>query len=82
MTETLTVPLTPEAAKRLRELAAEQGETVEAVAGQVLEDAAADMMGSMGDDEELRRRIDEYRRTGESVSAEDVHAWLSSLDRS
>ena len=76
MADTLTIPLTPQAADRLRRLAEASGETLEALARGLLEDAAAEFDGAMGDDAELSRRIALWREHRLGVSAEDVHAWL------
>lgn len=78
MADTLTIPLTPEAAAKLRRMAADGGETVEALAQQLLEDAA-DEIAEFGDDAELARRIARWRETKASALSADVHAWLDSL---
>jgi len=76
MADTLTIPLTPEAAERLRELAEAAGESVEALARGLLEDTAAQFDGAMGDDVELARRIALWREHRTGASADDVHNWL------
>jgi predicted transcriptional regulator len=76
MADTLTIPLAPEAAERLRRLAEASGETLEALAQGLLEDTAAEFDSAMGDDAELARRIALWREHRFGVPAEDVHAWL------
>ncbi len=76
MTDTLTIPLTAEAAERLRRLAEVSGETVEELAQSLLEDAATEFDDRMGDDAELARRIALWREHRLGVAAGEAHAWL------
>jgi predicted transcriptional regulator len=76
MADKLTIPLHPEAAKRLRQLASASGESLEAMAQGLLEDTAAEFDGAMGDDAELARRVAAWKADGLSIASEDVHAWL------
>lgn len=76
MPDTLTIPLTPGAAHRLRRLAEASGETLEELAQGLLQDVAAEFDGAMGDDGELARRIALWREHRLGVSAAEVHAWL------
>ena len=63
---------------RLRELAAERGQDVAAVIAEAvaLLDSVVDIAGP--DVAEDRRRLDEFRRTNEAVSLDDVKAWVAS----
>lgn len=76
MADTLTIPLTPQAAEQLRKLAEAAGESVEDLAQGLLEDTAAQFEGAMGDDAELARRIALWREHRTGASAGDVHDWL------
>jgi len=76
MADTLTIPLAPEVAERLRRLASESGESLESLAQGLLEETAAEFDGAMGDDAELRRRIEAWKADRTSVSADDLHAEL------
>jgi predicted transcriptional regulator len=79
MADTLTIPLAPELAERLRQLAQATGESVEALAKNVLEDTVAEFGDAMGDDDELRRRIEAWKADRVSTPAEEVHQTLQSL---
>jgi predicted transcriptional regulator len=63
---------------RLRELAAERGQDVAAVLAEAvaLLDSVVDIAGP--DIAEDRRRLDEFKRTGEAVPLDDVKAWVAS----
>lgn len=63
---------------RLRELAAERGQDVAAILAEAvaLLDSVVDIAGP--DIAEDRRRLDEFRRTNEAVSLDDVKAWVAS----
>jgi len=63
---------------RLRELAAERGQDVAAVLGEAvaLLDSVVDIAGP--DVAEDRRRLDEFRRTGQAVPLDEVKAWVAS----
>lgn len=70
MADTITIPLTPEAAARLRQLAETAGESVEDLARGLLEDTAAEF--GVDDDAELARRVALWREHRAGSSAEDV----------
>lgn len=80
MTEQFVLTLDSEAAARLKRLAAETGESFEDLARHMLEDAARDIAGDLGDDAELARRVEVWRQTRASVDSASAHAWLQSLD--
>jgi len=63
---------------RLRELAAERGQDVAAVLAEAvaLLDSVVDIAGP--DVAEDRRRLDEFRRTGQAVPLDEVKAWVAS----
>ncbi|MET0547466.1 MAG: hypothetical protein ABWZ40_14280 [Caulobacterales bacterium] len=79
MAQQITLNIDAKAAERLERLASETGETVEALAQRVLEDAAEDIGGDLGDDAELGRRIALWRETRAAVDGAQVHDWLDSL---
>jgi len=72
MADTLTIPLTPEAAARLRQLAETAGESLEELAQGLLEDTAAEFGDVSGNDAELARRVELWREHRSGASAEDV----------
>lgn len=76
MADTLTIPLDPDVAERLRRLASESGESLEALAKGLLEETAAEFDGAMGDDAELRRRVAAWKADRASVPADELHAEL------
>jgi predicted transcriptional regulator len=63
---------------RLRELAAERGQDIAAVLAEAvaLLDSVVDIAGP--DIAEDRRRLDEFRRTGQAVPLDEVKAWVAS----
>jgi predicted transcriptional regulator len=63
---------------RLRGLAAERGQDVAAVLAEAvaLLDSVVDIAGP--DIAEDRRRLDEFRRTGQAVPLDEVKAWVAS----
>jgi predicted transcriptional regulator len=63
---------------RLRELAAERGQDIAVVLAEAvaLLDSVVDIAGP--DIAEDRRRLDEFKRTKEAVSLDDVKAWIAS----
>jgi predicted transcriptional regulator len=63
---------------RLRELAAERGQDVAAVLAEAvaLLDSVVDIAGP--DVAEDRRRLDEFKRTGQAVPLGEVKAWVAS----
>lgn len=79
MADTITLSLDPETTEQLRRVAAESGESIEAVAQRVLVEAAAGLTDDEGEDDDLRQRIDAWERTREGVPSAEVHAYLRSL---
>ncbi len=73
-----TLEIDVETDARLRELAAERGQDVAAVLAEAvaLLDSVVDIAGP--DIAEDRRRLDEFRRTGEAVPLDEVKAWVAS----
>jgi predicted transcriptional regulator len=63
---------------RLRQLAAERGQDVAAVLAEAvaLLDSVVDIAGP--DVTEDRRRLDEFKRTRQAVSLDEVKAWVAS----
>lgn len=59
MADTLTINLTPDAADRLRRLAADHGQSVEEFTRQLVEDATDELSHELSEDQlaELRRRV-------------------------
>jgi hypothetical protein len=80
MADTLTIPITPEAAEKLRTMAADRGETVEALAQRVLQDVAESGGGESLLSEEqqadLRERI---RNPGRMLSKAESDAFFDRL---
>lgn len=64
---------------RLRQLAEASGEPVEELARGVLEDTVADVDEAMGDDQEIDRRIADWKENRLGVTAAEMHAWLRAL---
>jgi predicted transcriptional regulator len=73
-----TLDIDIETDARLRELAAERGQDVAAVLAEAvaLLDSVVDIGGP--DIAEDRRRLDEFKRTKEAVSLDEVKAWVAS----
>ena len=76
MADTLTIPLAPEVVERLRQLASATGESLESLAQGVLEDTVAEFDSAMGDDEELKRRLEAWKADRISIPADEVHQKL------
>lgn len=79
MADTLTIPLAPEVVERLRQLASATGESLESLAQGVLEDTVAEFDSAMGDDDELKRRIADWKANRDGVPADEVHQAMRAL---
>ena len=73
-----TLEIDAETDARLRALAAERGQDVAAVLAEAvaLLDSVVDIAGP--DIAEDRRRLDEFRRSGQAVPLDEVKAWVAS----
>ncbi|HUI97465.1 MAG TPA: hypothetical protein VLX44_17045 [Xanthobacteraceae bacterium] len=73
-----TLDIDAETDARLRALAAERGQNVAAVLAEAvaLLDSVVDIAGP--DLAEDRRRLDEFKRTRQAVSLDEVKAWVAS----
>ncbi|MES1199024.1 MAG: hypothetical protein ABUS48_03495 [Pseudomonadota bacterium] len=77
MADTITIDLTPESAAELRRMAAETGETVEAMAQSIIRQAV-DPMSLLSPEqlEDLRQRV---ANPGPLASEEEMEEFFSSL---
>lgn len=78
---TTTLRLPEEVKARIERLAAAQGKSAHAVMVATLDEATAAMERRLEFEAEAARRLDEYRRTGEYYTLEDMRSYALALAR-
>lgn len=78
---TKTLRLPDDVQARIERLAAAQGKSAHALMVATLDEATAAMERRIEFEAEAARRLDEYRRTGEYYTLDDIRAYVLALAR-